>query len=83
VQVVVGQHPSLQVTCPWSPWPGIAIKCRCPWLDRRWHGSCQPMPRRSGRETDEKKQTLWYADYVARNFSDLNALAKPLPKPRN
>ncbi len=36
-----------------------------------------------GRETDQSKQTQWYADYVARHFADLNAMTKPLPKPRN
>ena len=31
------------------------------------------------RETDKAAETKWYADYVAKNFGDLNALAKPLP----
>jgi len=32
------------------------------------------------RETDRAAETKWYADDIAKNFSDLNALAKPLPK---
>ncbi len=33
----------------------------------------------SPRETDRAAETKWYADYIAKNFSDLDALAKPLP----
>jgi simple sugar transport system substrate-binding protein len=31
------------------------------------------------REKDPAKATTWYADWIAKNFSDLAALAKPLP----
>lgn len=31
------------------------------------------------RETDPAEETKWYKDYIAKNFGDLNALAKPLP----
>jgi ABC-type sugar transport system substrate-binding protein len=31
------------------------------------------------RETDRAAETKWYADYIAKNFGDLGALAKPLP----
>jgi len=31
------------------------------------------------RETDHAAQTKWYADYVARHFDDLSAVARPLP----
>lgn len=31
------------------------------------------------RETDHAAETKWYADYIAKNFSDLSKLAKPLP----
>ena len=31
------------------------------------------------RETNQGEETKWYKDYVKKNFSDLNALAKPLP----
>jgi ABC-type sugar transport system substrate-binding protein len=33
------------------------------------------------RETDRAAETKWYADHVTKNFADLNALVKPLPKP--
>lgn len=33
----------------------------------------------TARETDPAAETKWYADYIAKNFPDLNALAKPLP----
>jgi ABC-type sugar transport system substrate-binding protein len=33
----------------------------------------------SPRETDRAAETKWYADYIAKNVSDLGALAKPLP----
>ncbi len=32
------------------------------------------------RETDHAAETKWYADHIAKNFTDLDALAKPLPK---
>ena len=32
------------------------------------------------RETDDAAQTKWYADYIAQNFADLEALAQPLPR---
>ncbi len=31
------------------------------------------------RETDRAAETKWYADYIAKNFTDLGSLAKPLP----
>jgi len=31
------------------------------------------------REKDTAVTTTWYADWIAENFSDLNAIAKPLP----
>jgi simple sugar transport system substrate-binding protein len=31
------------------------------------------------RETNEKKQEEWYREYIAKNFSDLISIAKPLP----
>lgn len=33
------------------------------------------------RETDRAAETKWYTDYVTKNFADLIALAKPIPKP--
>ena len=32
------------------------------------------------RETDHAAETKWYADYIVKNFGDLNTMAKPLPK---
>lgn len=32
------------------------------------------------RENDPAVEKKWYADYIAKQFSDLNAVAKPLPK---
>ena len=32
------------------------------------------------RENDRGAETKWYADYVAKNFGDLETLAKPLPQ---
>lgn len=32
------------------------------------------------RETDRAAETKWYADYIAKHFADMNAMAKPLPK---
>lgn len=31
------------------------------------------------RETDRAAETKWYADYAAKNFTDMAAMAKPLP----
>ncbi len=31
------------------------------------------------RENDHTLETKWYADYIAKNFSDLSKMAKPLP----
>ena len=87
VQVVIGQHPYLQ---GYLPVVALARYLRqhqpLPqgWLDV----GTEVVTRENadaiyGRETDEKKQTQWYADHVARHFADLNAVAKPLPKPRN
>jgi simple sugar transport system substrate-binding protein len=87
VQVVVGQHPYLQ-----GYLPVLALtrhlRDKQP-LPQGWVEIDTEVVTRDnvdaiyGRETDEKKQTQWYADHVASHFADLNALAKPLPKPRN
>ncbi|MEO8427651.1 MAG: substrate-binding domain-containing protein [Verrucomicrobiota bacterium] len=86
VQVVVGQHPYLQ---GYLPVVALArhLRDKQP-LPRGWIDVGTEVVTRDnaeglyGRETDEKKQTQWYADYVARHFADLNSLAKPPPKPR-
>lgn len=87
VQVAVGQHPYLQ---GYLPVVALARHLRngLP-LPQGWVDVGTEVVTRQdvepvyARETDEKRQTQWYADYVARHFSDLNAVAKPLPKPRN
>lgn len=87
VQVVVGQHPYLQ---GYLPVVALArhLRHQQP-LAQDWVDVGTEVVTREnvdaiyGRETDEQKQTQWYADYVARHFADLNAVAKPLPKPRN
>ncbi len=85
VQVVVGQHPYLQ---GYLPVVALArhLRDQQP-LPQGWVDIGTEVVTRDnvdavyGRETDEKKQTQWYADYVVKHFADLNALAKPLPKP--
>lgn len=87
VQVVVGQHPYLQ---GYLPVAALArhLRDKQP-LPQGWVDIGTEVVTRDnveaiyGRETDEKKQTQWYADYVVKRFTDLNALAKPLPKARN
>jgi ABC-type sugar transport system substrate-binding protein len=87
VQVVVGQHPYLQ---GYLPVMALArhLRDKQP-LPQGWVDIGTEVVTRDnvdaiyGRETDEKKQTQWYADHVAKHFADLSAMAKPLPKPRN
>lgn len=83
VQVTVGQHPYLQ-----GYLPVLALvrhfrdKKPLPqgWIDV---GSevvtKQNVDSIYSRETDASAQTKWYADYIARNFADMDAMAKPLP----
>ena len=87
VQVVLGQHPYLQ---GYLPVVALArhVRDKQP-LPQGWVDIGTEIVTRDnveaiyGRETDEKKQTQWYADYMVRHFADLNAAAKPLPKPRH
>ncbi|MBI3413727.1 MAG: substrate-binding domain-containing protein [Verrucomicrobia bacterium] len=86
VQVVIGQHPYLQ-----GYLPVVALvrhlRDKQP-LPQGWVDTGTEVVTRDNadaiyeRESDEKKQAQWYADYVAKHFADLNAVAKPLPKPR-
>lgn len=84
VQVVVGQHPYLQ---GYLPVLALArhLRSKQP-LPQGWVDIGTEVITRVnvdaiyGRETDEKQQTHWYADYVGKHFTDLNAVAKPLPK---
>lgn len=87
IQVVVGQHPYLQ---GYLPVAALARRLRDQQpLPQGWVDIGTEVVTRDnvdslyGRETDEKNQTLWYADYVARHFTNLTALVKPFPKPRN
>lgn len=86
IQIVIGQHPYLQ-----GYLPVVAltrhVRDKLP-LPQGWVDVGTEVVTRDnvdaiyGRETDEKQQTKWYADHVAKHFADLNALAKPLPKAR-
>ena len=83
VQVVIGQHPYLQ---GYLPVVALArhLRDKQP-LPKGWVDIGTEVITRDkvdaiyGRETDPAKQTEWYGDYVARQFPNLNALAKPLP----
>ena len=87
IQVVVGQHPYLQ---GYLPVVALArhLRDKQP-LPQGWIDVGTEVVTREnveaiyGRETDEKKQMAWYADYVAKHFSDLKAVAKPMPQPKN
>jgi len=84
VQVTIGQHPYLQ---GYLPVVALArhFRDKQP-LPHGWIDIGTEVVTRDnveglyGRETDQKKQTQWYAEYVAKHFADLNAVAKPLPK---
>ncbi len=83
VQVTVGQHPYLQGYLPVlelvrhfhdkKPLPPGWIDIGTEVVTK------QNVDAIYGRETDPAVQSKWYADYIAKNFADLNALAKPLP----
>jgi ABC-type sugar transport system substrate-binding protein len=87
VQAAVGQHPYLQ---GYLPVVALArhVRNKQP-LPQGWVDVGTEVVTRENvdgiyaRETDEKKQTEWYADHVAKHFADLNALARPLPNSRN
>jgi ABC-type sugar transport system substrate-binding protein len=86
VQVTIGQHPYLQ---GYLPVMALArhFRDKQP-LPHGWIDIGTEIVTRDnaeglyGRETDQKKQTQWYAEYVAKHFADLSAVAKPLPKPK-
>ncbi|MSU63119.1 MAG: sugar ABC transporter substrate-binding protein [Pedosphaera sp.] len=87
IQVAVGQHPYLQ---GYLPVVALArhLRDKQP-LPQGWIDVGTEVVTRDnveliyGRETDARKQTQWYASYVAKQFADLNAAAKPLPKSKN
>ena len=84
-QVSLGQHPYLQ-----GYLPVLALvqhlRDKKP-LPKGWVnvGTETVTPKNVGdfapRETDRAAETKWYTDYVAKNFADMAAAAKPLPKP--
>ena len=86
IQIAVGQHPYLQ---GYLPILALArhLETKQP-LPQGWINVGTEVITRDNvepiyaRETDAQKQTQWYADYVAKQFADLNAVAKPLPKSR-
>jgi ABC-type sugar transport system substrate-binding protein len=87
IQVVVGQHPYLQ---GYLPVLALARHLRTRQaIPNGWvNVGTEVITRENvdglyGRETDPKKQTEWYASYVTKNFSDLNAAAQPMPKNKN
>ncbi len=86
IQVVVGQHPYLQ---GYLPVVALArhLRDKQPlppgWIDIGTEVvTKENVESIYGRETDEKKQREWYSDYVAKHFTDLKAVAKPLPQPK-
>jgi ABC-type sugar transport system substrate-binding protein len=83
-QVTLGQHPYLQGYLPVlalvqhlrdkKPMPKGWIDVTTEIVTKANVDSLYP------RETDRAAETKWYADFVAKNFADLSAMAKPLPK---
>jgi ABC-type sugar transport system substrate-binding protein len=86
VQVIVGQHPYLQGYLPVLAFTRY-LRDKQP-LPKGWiNVGTEVITRENadsvyGRETDAAKQTAWYADYIAKNFADFNALVKPFPEAR-
>lgn len=82
-QVTLGQHPYLQGYLPvlalvrhlrdGKPMPKTWVNVGTEIVTKANVETVYP------RETDHAAETKWYADYVAKNFGDLDALAKPLP----
>ncbi len=86
VQIVIGQHPYLQ---GYLPVLALARHLRDKQsLAKNWIDVGTEVLTRDNvdaiyeRETDRAQQTKWYADYVARHFTNLTAITKPLPQPR-
>lgn len=83
-QVTLGQHPYLQGYLPVlalvqhlrdkKPLPKGWVNVGTEIVTKANVDSLYP------RETDKAAETKWYADYVTKNFADLSAMAKPLPK---
>jgi ABC-type sugar transport system substrate-binding protein len=83
-QISLGQHPYLQGYLPVlalvqhlrdkKPLPKGWVNVGTEQVTKANVDSIYP------RETDHAAETKWYADHIAKNFTDLDALAKPLPK---
>jgi ABC-type sugar transport system substrate-binding protein len=83
-QVTLGQHPYLQGYLPvlalvrhlrdGKPLPQGWLDVTTEIVTKDNVDSVTP------RETDRAVEKKWYADFIAKNFADLNAVAKPLPK---
>jgi ABC-type sugar transport system substrate-binding protein len=86
VQVALGQHPYLQGYLPVMalaqhlrdkrPLPQGWIEIPTEIITQDTVDSVYQ------RETDQAAQRQWYADFIAKHFADLGAIAKPLPQPR-
>jgi ABC-type sugar transport system substrate-binding protein len=82
-QISLGQHPYLQGYLPVlalvrhlrdkKPMPKSWVNVGTEIVTKANVESLYP------RETDHAAETKWYADYVTKNFGDLEGLAKPLP----
>jgi ABC-type sugar transport system substrate-binding protein len=83
-QVTLGQHPYLQGYLPvLALVRHLRDKKPLPqgWLDVTTEIVTKENVDKVGpRENDRAEEKKWYQDFVATNFKDLNALAKPLPK---
>lgn len=83
-QISLGQHPYLQGYLPVlalvqhlrdkKPLPNGWVNVGTEIVKKDNVDSVAP------RENDRAVETKWYADYIAKNFADLGAIAKPLPK---
>jgi ABC-type sugar transport system substrate-binding protein len=83
-QVTLGQHPYLQGYLPVlalvrhlrdkKPMPKGWVNVGTEIVTKENVDAIYP------RETDRAAETKWYAEHIAKNFGDLSALAKPLPK---
>ncbi len=86
VQIVLGQHPYLQGHLPLLALTRH-LKDKQPlpegWIDVGTEIiTKQNVESIYRREVDIKQQTQWYAEFISRNFTNLQAIAKPLPGSR-
>jgi len=82
-QISLGQHPYLQGYLPVVALVQL-LKDKKP-LPKGWVNVGTEVVTKTNvdslyaRETDHAAETKWYADHVAKSFTDLGALAKPVP----